>query len=157
MSDERTLTTLCRRLDADHALDVDAVDPTPADVVAHLLERPDDAWEVLLQLAGRVAGPWVDETIPRGEIMRRYRYGTTWLLIEAESLPAGFVDVNSYAGKRPAVQHDSMADAKHAADAALTAAGWVLADKEIIGRTIDHGATGALAPTCGPRFGADDD
>ena len=139
MSDERTLTTLCRRLDADHALDVDAVDPTPGDVVAYYLDhegltdeetqqRANDAWEVLRRLAGWVA-------IHEGE--------------GADAVAIG-VDHFEPVGRAGTAQDITLRDE-------MTAAGWVLADREIIVRTIDHGATGALAPTCGPRFGADDD
>jgi len=87
----------------------DANDPTPADIVAHLLDKPNDAWEVLRQLSKRVAGPtW--------SFYRPYFRSTVPCSVEGE-------------GGRPACD-----------DAALTAAGWVLADREIVGTTRDGGA-----------------
>ncbi|NQV06674.1 hypothetical protein HQ535_08985 [bacterium] len=113
-------------------------DPTPADIVAHLLERPGDAWEVSQALAGKVAGPWV-EYDDNWKSTIRHEIGTAKLELTRVSRAPGqgtwHFGVGDDSGHIDDGSESSAERARHSADAALTAAGWVLADTE----TSDHG------------------
>jgi len=108
--------------------EVEDVPTTPADIITHLLERPNDAQTVGLALkSAKIAGPWEIDFGKYGEERKRRNAvgrDIAWVA-EDGGEPCWGTDISPLFS-----EVESLDAGCEAANAVLVAAGWVLADGE---------------------------